>query len=105
MGVKDAYVLATILGHPATTRESLDRALDIFDRIRRPLAQEVVEKSRLNGQRFSFHNLNFDDLSPHGLADDLRALSEGFTKMWEWTWTTSVDTSVQEALAMLESGS
>jgi len=102
---KDAYILATILGHPSTTRETLERSLDVFDRVRRPLALQVQEKSRLNGQRFSFHNCGFDHLSKEELSRQLSSLSEAFTRTWEWTWTTSIDGSVHEALRMLESRS
>ncbi|RDB27667.1 Salicylate hydroxylase [Hypsizygus marmoreus] len=100
--IEDVYILATLLGHPNTTRDTLDRALEIFDHVRRPKAHKVQEGSRINGQRFSFHGYDFDELRGEELLDALHSFSEAFTKSWEWAWTTSIDGSVQEALRMLE---
>jgi salicylate hydroxylase len=102
---QDAYVLATVLGHPGTTRETLGRALSVYDHIRRPMALKVMEKSRLNGQYFSLHagGLDFDRLAGRELDDKLQLLGDTFTKNWEWAWTTSADAMVHEALRMLES--
>lgn len=47
--IEDAYVLAALLAHPRTDRETLGRALEAYDAVRVPVAQEVARKSRLNG--------------------------------------------------------
>ncbi|KAF5379482.1 hypothetical protein D9615_006637 [Tricholomella constricta] len=100
--IQDAYVLATLLGHPSTTRETLHRALHIFDVVRRPKALEVAEKSRRNGQLFMLQDQSFEALSKKAIQDTLSALSEEFTKTWEWAWTTSIDEDLQEALRLLQ---
>ncbi|KAJ6614102.1 hypothetical protein B0H10DRAFT_175574 [Mycena sp. CBHHK59/15] len=102
--IEDAYILATVLGHRSTTRETLERALRAFDEVRRPAAAGVQERSRMAGRYFSFDvdGLDFDHLAGPQLWDRLQMLAAAFTKNWEWTWTTSVDSSVQDALRLLE---
>ncbi|KAJ7509595.1 hypothetical protein B0H11DRAFT_1960233 [Mycena galericulata] len=102
--IEDAYILATVLGHRSTTRETLPRALGIFDKIRRPEAIRVMEASRMNGRYFSFavDGVDFSRYAGPQLWDKLQKLHNSVVKNWEWTWSTSVDGSVQEALRMLE---
>ncbi|KAJ7736563.1 hypothetical protein DFH07DRAFT_99322 [Mycena maculata] len=102
--IEDAYILATVLGHRSTTRENLARALRVYDEIRRPAALGVVEASRLNGRYFSLavDGIDFDHYAGPQLWDKLQKLYGAIVKNWEWTWATSVDGSVQEALRMLE---
>ncbi|KAJ7648636.1 hypothetical protein DFH06DRAFT_1209241 [Mycena polygramma] len=102
--IEDAYILATALGHRSTTRQTLARTLHIFDEIRRPAATAVVESSRMNGRYFSFETdgVDFDRYSGPKQWDKLQKLSHAIVKNWEWTWESSVDQSVQDALRMLE---
>ncbi|KAJ7135676.1 hypothetical protein C8R44DRAFT_696002 [Mycena epipterygia] len=102
--IEDAYILATVLGHPSTTRETLPRALRAFDQVRRPAAAAVVEASRKNGRYFSFEldGLDFNRYAGPQLWDKLQKLHGAIVKNWEWTWSTSVDGSIQEALRMLQ---
>ncbi|KAJ7097196.1 hypothetical protein B0H15DRAFT_33887 [Mycena belliarum] len=102
--IEDAYILATVLGHPSTTRETVPRALRIFDEIRRPVAAGVAEGSRVNGQYFSLavEGVDFDRYSGKQLWDKLQGMHAEVVKNWEWTWTTSVDGMMKTALRMLE---
>ncbi|KAJ7923468.1 hypothetical protein B0H13DRAFT_1979915 [Mycena leptocephala] len=102
--IEDAYILATVLGHRSTTRANIPRALQIFDEIRRPAAAAVMEASRMNGRYFSFEvdGVDFDRCTGPQLWDNLQKLNSALVKNWEWTWTTSVDGSIQDALRMLE---
>lgn len=97
-------MIATLLGHPATTRESVPHALRVFDHVRRPLAEKVWHKSRLNGQYFTFsvNSADFSNLKGEQLWGKLQMLGKTFTKNWEWSWTTSIDSSMREALHLLE---
>ncbi|KAG5727722.1 Salicylate hydroxylase [Termitomyces sp. T112] len=99
--VEDAYILATVLGHPSTNRNTIHRALHIFDAIRRPQALQVAARSRRHGQLFTLHDYNFDGLSDDVLSKRLRLLSEEITKGWEWTWTTTVEDEKREALHLV----
>jgi salicylate hydroxylase len=94
-----------VLGHPTTTRESLSRALYVYDTIRRPMALQVVEKSRTSGHYLEFHGkaLDFDDIDNEKQLFELKKLGAAIDKNWEWAWATSVDKSVEAALCMLES--
>ncbi|KAF8991048.1 hypothetical protein BDQ17DRAFT_1287752 [Cyathus striatus] len=102
--IEDAYMIATVLGHPQTTRETLAHALSVYDHVRRPIAHNVHERARLNGQYFSLHfdGIDFDTLSGNQLRAKLQLLSQTFTKNWEWAWTTSIQSSVYDALRLLE---
>lgn len=104
--IEDGYVLATILGHPATTRETISRSMLIYDQVRRPVAQSVHEVARQNGKIFTFcapdPDLNFDHVSsPEEMSAKLQRLSHRFTKNWEWAWTTSAKTVIQDAFRLL----
>ncbi|KAJ7923437.1 hypothetical protein B0H13DRAFT_1979817 [Mycena leptocephala] len=102
--IEDAYILATVLGHRSTIRANVPRALQIFDEIRRPAAAAVMEGSRMNGRYFSFEvdGVDFDRCTGPQLWDNLQKLNSALVKNWEWTWTTSVDGQIQDALRMLE---
>ncbi|KAK7024836.1 salicylate hydroxylase [Favolaschia claudopus] len=103
--IEDAYILATVLGHRTTSRETVPRALRVFDEIRRPLATGVVEASRMNGRFFSLEEdggIGFDQYTGPQLWEKLQKLHSAVVQNWEWTWTTSVDGSIQEALRRLE---
>ena len=103
--LQDAYILSTVLGHPLTTRETITRALGIYDHIRRPFSQAVQERARLNGQYFTFscRGIDFDNVPEIELLPTLRDLGQTFTKNWEWAWTTSMGPSIGEAMRLLES--
>ncbi|KAF8880242.1 salicylate hydroxylase [Gymnopilus junonius] len=93
--IEDAFILSTLLGHPLTTRDTISRALNIYDHIRRPFALQVQERSRLNGQYFTLSAPEID-------FDFLKTLAQIFTKNWEWCWSTSLAGSAQEATRLLE---
>ncbi|KAJ7115024.1 hypothetical protein C8R44DRAFT_676103 [Mycena epipterygia] len=102
--IEDAYILATVLGHPLTTRETLPRALRAYDAIRRPAADVVAEGSRMNGRYFSLDldsGVDFDRYEGPQLVEQLLKVHGAVVKNWEWAWTTSVDDSIQEALRVL----
>ncbi|KAF7370090.1 Salicylate hydroxylase [Mycena sanguinolenta] len=102
--IEDACILATVLGHPRTTRENIPRALRIFDEIRRPATAGVVEGSRMNGRYFSFEieGVDFDRYTGAQLWDQLQKLKSTVVKKWEWTWNSSIDDSIQDTLRRLE---
>ncbi|OCH96283.1 FAD/NAD(P)-binding domain-containing protein [Obba rivulosa] len=101
--VEDAYVLATLLGHPSTSIATLPRALQIYDAVRRPFAQHVAKVSRDNGLLFT---MNYPGLTLESPGEDvprkLAELSSRIKKKWEWAWESSVDDDVERAVRMLE---
>lgn len=100
-------MLATVLGHPSTdgSYASIQRALKIFDIVRRPRALDVSEGSRLNGQYFGlkYKGIDFSSLQGEILQNKLVELMETVKRNWAWTWSTSPDDAYEEAIQLLES--
>uniref|UniRef100_A0A0W0FYG3 FAD-binding domain-containing protein n=1 Tax=Moniliophthora roreri TaxID=221103 RepID=A0A0W0FYG3_MONRR len=103
--IEDGYILATVLGHPRTTRENVHCALRVYDEIRRPMAHRVQENTRQNGRYYSFKldGIDLDRLDPGEQWDILQRMGKKFVNNWKWAWTTSIDDAVQEAKRRLES--
>ncbi|KAE9402060.1 FAD/NAD(P)-binding domain-containing protein [Gymnopus androsaceus JB14] len=114
--VEDAYILATVLGQ-ISSREDIQRALSVYDAVRRPFALEVMERSRRNGR---YLQLTFDlpGLLPTQVGSEdsqklelleeserkekLAEIGAALGKNWGWAWNTSLDGAVQEALRLME---
>ncbi|KAF9454477.1 FAD/NAD(P)-binding domain-containing protein [Macrolepiota fuliginosa MF-IS2] len=105
--IEDAFILATVLGNPRTdgSSASIQRALKVFDIVRRPRALEVQERSRLNGRYFSlnYNDVDFSSLQGEELRAELVELMETVKQNWAWTWTTSPRDSYEEATQLMES--
>ncbi|XP_006459039.1 hypothetical protein AGABI2DRAFT_177137 [Agaricus bisporus var. bisporus H97] len=98
--IEDAFLLSTLLGHKSTNLSNVQTALQIYDTVRRPIAEEVAERSLENGRLFGLQLAGFDaDDEP----DRLPEIGEAVKQNWSWTWMTTVDSSVQKAVNMLES--
>lgn len=107
--VKDAYVLGALLCHPLTTVETLPIALKVYEEIRLHHGNDVIKRSRRNGQLFEFYQADFQDLRNTNVEEnDLKAkarldsLNEAVEKNWEWAWTTSPVDDKEAALALLQ---
>ncbi|KAL4249900.1 FAD/NAD(P)-binding domain superfamily protein [Abortiporus biennis] len=104
--IEDAYLLATLLGNSKTTISTLPKILEIYDTIRRPFAQQAMNRSRENAMLYTltFPGLTFD--RPEDYDDtQKRRLSEvcyRIRKNWEWVWTTTIDEDIDRAVDMLE---
>ncbi|KAG1737807.1 hypothetical protein EDB19DRAFT_1895769 [Suillus lakei] len=92
--IEDAYLLATVLGHKATTLDTVPRALAIYDKLRRPFSSDVALRSRLNGQLCTLQK----DVPLHELGNII-------TKNWEWAWLTELDDALEEAIMLVEDSS
>lgn len=120
--IEDAFLLSTLLGHKSTNLSNVQTALQIYDTVRRPIAEEVAERSLENGRLFGLQLAGFDaDDEP----DRLPEIGEAVKQNWSWSelllltflwrtatdvlydfysaWMTTVDSSVQKAVNMLES--
>ncbi|KAG7095080.1 hypothetical protein E1B28_005868 [Marasmius oreades] len=102
--IEDAYVLAELLGHPHTTRETIPRALKIYDSIRRPWTQTVAEKARANGSYLTldFEGFDFEGASEDAIKTQLGRMSEIIIDDWRWSWNSSVQESLENAIRQLE---
>ncbi|KAG1886734.1 hypothetical protein F4604DRAFT_1284843 [Suillus subluteus] len=94
MSIEDAYLLATVLGHKATTLDTVPRALAIYDKLRRPFSSDVALRSRFNGQLCAFQT-----------NVPLHELGKTITKNWEWAWLTELDDALKEAIKLVENSS
>ena len=101
--IQDAYLLATLLGHPNTTLDSAAFALQVYDNIRRPFATKVAHESRLCGQYYTlkFDDVDFEQLSQPALQQRLSDLGESILQSWQWSWTTTLESDVQRAISLL----
>lgn len=105
---QDAYLLAMLLGHPRTTIDTLPRALEIYDAVRRPFTRTAAEGSKENALLYTLNypSLKFDQPERHD-EKRLQRLSEvchRIRKNWEWVWNTTLDSDVERAVAMLGGG-
>lgn len=110
--IEDAYILASLLAHPSTTRKTLHEALKVYEAIRLPHGLMVQRLSRLNGKIFEFIDPRFEDLDQDEVAksteisaEDIKRLKElGLTvvKNCEWQWTTDIEDDRNRAIDLLE---
>ncbi|KAF7300219.1 hypothetical protein MKEN_01345700 [Mycena kentingensis (nom. inval.)] len=103
--IEDAWILAKLLGNPATTRENVHNALRAFDEARRPLAHRIADGCRENGRYFSLAVDGVDFGNGRQTPEtwkNLQQLHALVVKNWEWAWTTSIDSTLEDALQMFE---
>ncbi|KAF9233819.1 FAD/NAD(P)-binding domain-containing protein [Melanogaster broomeanus] len=89
---KDAYFLATVLGHPSTTLKTVPRALAVYDKLRRPFSSDVALRAKVNGEISAFQ-----------VDVPLAEMSEMVTKNWEWAWMSDLDEALEDAVKILDS--
>jgi salicylate hydroxylase len=118
--IEDAFILSTLLGHKLTNASNIETAIQIYDTVRRPIAEEVADRSLGNGRLFGLQLPGFDaDKAPERLPE----IGEAVKENWSWgelllclvysvltltynfcsAWTTTIDNSVEKAVSMLES--
>ncbi|KAL0577537.1 hypothetical protein V5O48_004435 [Marasmius crinis-equi] len=104
--IEDAYILAELLGHPLTTRGTIPRALRAYDSVRRPWAQDIAEKARLNGHclALDFEGFDFDGASSGAVERTLRKMGGFLADNWRWCWDSSAQKSLEDAICLLEDG-
>ncbi|KAL1727485.1 hypothetical protein EV714DRAFT_275530 [Schizophyllum commune] len=67
--VEDAWLLAHLLGDPAVTRDTIPEALRVYDAARRHVAQDVQERSRVNGHLLALNYRGIDCDALQGEAE------------------------------------
>ncbi|KAF8452743.1 salicylate hydroxylase [Boletus edulis BED1] len=91
--IEDAYLLATVLGHPSTKLETIPRALAVYDKLRRPFSSDVALRAKTNGQMSVWQARDIP----------LAKLGEIMTKNWEWAWLSELDGALHDATKLLDS--
>lgn len=110
--IEDAFILGTLLGHPAVTLETVPIALKLYEQLRLPLANEVQRRSLQAAWTVSFQDPRYEDFdAPDGetttecTGDDIGRLWEmGHTMItdWMWAWTTDAEDVRVRAIKLLE---
>ncbi len=86
-----------ILAHPAATRARLPAALAVYDDVRRPFSQSVLQGSDRNGMNFQLRRAGWEGVS----AEDshagrypqelLRAVGEEVKAQIQWVFETNIE--------------
>ena len=98
--LKDSYILGKLLASRSVTTSNLSSVLQIYDSIRRPFANHVVERSRSTGLLYEFDGLPDDvdeTLARAGSDIELGKISREIYKRWEIQWTSLPDIEWKEA--------
>ncbi|KAL1748742.1 hypothetical protein HDZ31DRAFT_79364 [Schizophyllum fasciatum] len=113
--IEDAYVLASLLGDATNGRMSVKAAMNLYDQIRRPVAQDVASRSRRAGMYYHLlippytaaelpsHILHGEDTEA-ATKEKLGRLGDLVAWEWQWAWTREIgelDRDVEEARARL----
>lgn len=105
---QDGLILAALLGHPSVTLKTLPRALQIYDQIRRPFSQRILQRSRLTGLHFNLLLPEFKDVSEEASASgavtkaQLENIGNAIGDLWLWASTTSIMDDRDMAVQLLE---
>lgn len=101
--LQDACILSALLASPKCTTETVPRIMQIYDQIRRPFANRVLELSRSVGLLFELNGPGHDVVKPHSVVprEVLEEMGESCRAQWEWAWSTSLDADLEKAVAML----
>ncbi|KZT56919.1 salicylate 1-monooxygenase [Calocera cornea HHB12733] len=92
-GIEDAHVLANLLSHPKTTRETVPLALKVYDEVRRPRAHRMQNTSYEAVQLYEGHS---------SLGDDQVKLAEALSNRMDWIWKFDVQGQRDKAMHTFE---
>jgi hypothetical protein len=91
-------ILASLLSNELATKTTVPHVLEIYSRIRQPLAVEVARRSRLNGEHFSLRSLIGPDLSS---SVGLQGIAKQIQDNTEWVSETDASVDLQRAMGLL----
>lgn len=93
MGMEDVHFLSHLLSFCANT-EDIKKAFKIYDEVRRPRSQKIVQTSREAGMLWEFEL--------EGVGDDLEALEKNAVDRFDWIWDFDHKRELQTAVKMLQ---
>ena len=105
--MQDAFILGRVLTHPLLTRTNASTALSIYDAVRRPIGNDIVERSLRLGFLYELH----PDYLPAGVdvakvqageLQELEKLIDEFKKIWRFHWSESPERDWGRASALLQ---
>lgn len=91
MAMEDAYVLSQVISRVDDAKD-LEQAFKVYDAVRRPRTQRLVENSRISGQCWQFR---YD-----GVKDDPVKLREQLDERFQWIWYHDLEAELNEALKL-----
>ncbi|KZW00703.1 FAD/NAD(P)-binding domain-containing protein [Exidia glandulosa HHB12029] len=91
--LEDSYILGQLLGHPKTTLQTLRSTLAIYDEIRRPRGNKVVEYSLETGNVWEGWGANGESVEGRKLDAEGRL---------DWIWQHDINQDAERAIAILE---
>jgi len=92
--IEDAYILDTILSHPAVNRDNITKALEIYSQIRVPMSRHVLESSRRTGIDCALHD--------EEATADLPAFGKRMQEEMEWQWEWNPEDEKKKAWDLVE---
>lgn len=104
--IEDAYILGRLLAHPRITALDVPAVLKIYESIRRPVANDAVERSLRLGGMYEFQ----PDTLPEGTnlekihagdPQELSTLAEAMQEMYQFHWAELPERDWQRAEEML----
>jgi len=109
--IEDAYMLSTLLTHRLCTANTVPLALDIYDIVRRPVANAVQQGSRSTGMMYEFNWPGYTDKDIVERGEDgterlqmdvLRELGTVINKVQEWMWKSVIDGDRETAVDLFQ---
>ncbi|EJD51856.1 FAD/NAD(P)-binding domain-containing protein [Auricularia subglabra TFB-10046 SS5] len=91
--LEDAYILGRLLGHPKTTLATVSRALRVYDEVRRPRGNRVLEFTLESGDVW-------ESWGPSG--DSVEGLKADMADRLNWIWDHDLEADWERAKRMLE---
>lgn len=91
-GIEDAYTLASILGHPSVTVETLPQALKAYDHVRLPFANHVLEASNNAGKLCQLRSV---------YGTDEPRVAAAIQNQWGWVDSEDPEAQLERALECL----
>ncbi|KAK0199926.1 hypothetical protein DFS33DRAFT_1399586 [Desarmillaria ectypa] len=104
LAIEDAYVLAELLSHPHITKSAVHRALEIYDSMRRPFAEDIARRSLENSRWLSLHydNFDFSNSDDVDIERKLREMGDRIVEKWRWAWSSTVHESLEQGKRELD---
>ncbi|KAF9486322.1 salicylate hydroxylase [Pholiota conissans] len=92
-GFEDVYTLCRLLSHPGTNKSTLDAAIAVYNELRPPRANMVLQRS------IDMGNI-YDNYGPGGYT--VQGMRERLRGMWEPVWNHDLEAQVTTAIGELE---
>ncbi|EJC99781.1 FAD/NAD-binding domain-containing protein [Fomitiporia mediterranea MF3/22] len=98
--IEDSFILGKLLAQPGVNKSNLASVLRVYDAVRRPFGNHIVERSRTSGFLYEFNNLPDDideALIRAGSDVELGKLTREIYKKWEIQWSALPNVEWKEA--------